>query len=142
MNIQATKSQERTVSAPHMTAEERKLYEAEHREDYRGFTIVPKRDFGRTGYWSAEHRCNLNVGWVIVHGGGRYKGCNACPAATFAWTLADARATVDDLIAAGFTGHSDDVGGNGDSHEFWRLHYARHDAKRAADAAREAEVPA
>lgn len=87
--------------APHMTPIERKLYEDLHEEDYRGFRIVPKRDFGRYGFWSAEHLCNLNAGWVICYGEShRFRGCNAMPGATFAWTLAQAKEMIDDLIRA------------------------------------------
>lgn len=141
MNVKSTNAQARIISAPHMTPVERQLYEDGHSEEYRGFIIKPKRDFGRTSYWSAEHRCNLNAGWVILYGSGKYSGCLATPGATFAWTLQGAREMADDMIAAGYTGECNTVGGGGNSDEFWRLNYARHDAKRAADAAREAEEP-
>lgn len=114
------------LTAPHMTPFERGLYEAAHSEEYRGFIIKPKRDFGRYGYWSPEHRCNLNAGWVIVHGSGVFTGALATPGGTFAWTLKGAREMVDDMISAGYCGHCDSVDGGGDSDEFWRLNYARH----------------
>lgn len=115
-----------TIVAPHMTPIERDLYEAGHREDYRGFVIQPKRDFGSSGYWSAEHRCNINAGWIATYGSGRYAGCLATPGATFAWTLQGARDMVDDMISAGGTGRCDDVGGGIVAAEFWRLTRARH----------------
>jgi hypothetical protein len=87
--------------APQMTSFEREMFEAGHAETYRGYTITPKRDFGRYGYWSADHRCNLNAGWVITYLEGEYRGCNAMPGATFAWTLVEAREMIDDLISAG-----------------------------------------
>lgn len=113
------------ITAPHMTPVERELYEAGHEEEYLGFKIVPKRDFGRYGYWSPEHRCNLNAGWVICHGSGAFRGCNAAPGATFAWTLKGAHDMIDDLIAAGENGCCDKVETGVDVHEFWRLNYAR-----------------
>lgn len=119
--------EKRLITAPHMTPIERDLYEAGHEEDYRGFRIVPKRDFGQYGYWSAEHRCNLNAGWVVVYGNCRI--CNAAPGATFAWTLAGARDMIDDLISAGYRPEMDlsNVGREpGDAQEFWRLNFARH----------------
>lgn len=114
------------ITAPHMTAIERDLYETGHTEEYRGFTIKPKRDFGRYGYWSAEHRCNINAGWVILYGSGSYRGCLATPGGTFAWTLQSAHDMIDDMITAGYTGecNSTDEGGNSDL--FWKLNYARH----------------
>lgn len=114
------------IVAPHMTPIERQAYEAGHEEEYRGFLIKPKRDFGRYGYWSPEHRCNLNAGWVLVHGSGLFRGCNAAPGATFAWTLKGAREMADDMIAAGFSGRCDTVDGGGSSDEFWRLNRERH----------------
>jgi hypothetical protein len=115
------------IVAPHMTPIERDLYEALHEEEYRGFRIVPKRDFGQYGYWSSEHRCNLNAGWVVCYGNCRI--CNAAPGATFAWTILGARNMIDDLISAGFEPELDLASiGNapGDAQEFWRLNYARH----------------
>ena len=114
------------ITAPHMTPIERDLYEAGHSEEYRGYVIKPKRDFGRYGYWSPEHRCNLNAGWVVTHGSGLFAGCNAAPGATFAWTIQGARDMVDDMIEAGGSGRCDRVDDGIDSDEFWRLNYARH----------------
>lgn len=136
MIAQATKPQDRIISAPHMTAEERKLYEAGHREDYRGFVIQPKRDFGQHGFWSPEHRCNVNAGWVVTYGSGAYRGCLATPGGTWSHTILGAREMVDDMIAAGYSGECNTAGEDGNSDEFWRLNYARHDAKRLAEAER------
>lgn len=112
------------INAPHMTPIERELYEAGHTEEYRGFVIQPKRDFGRTGYWSSEHHANINAGWVICYGSGTYKGCNAAPGATFSWTLQGAREMIDDLISVGASGRHDECGEPW-GQEFWRVHYAR-----------------
>lgn len=120
------------ISAPHMTSIERQLYEDGHVEEYRGFKIVPKLDFGPNGFWSPEYRCHLNAGWVVTSGSGRYAGCNAAPGATFAWTLQGARDMIDDLIAAGGSGDHNEVGGGIDADEFWRLNRARHAAKQEA----------
>lgn len=116
------------ITAPHMTPIERQLYEAGHTEECRGFIIKPKRDFGRYGYWSAEHRCNLNAGWVIVHGSGLFAGALATPGCTFSWTLKGAREMVDDMIAAGYSGECNSVDGGGDSDVFWQLNRERHQA--------------
>jgi hypothetical protein len=115
-----------------MTPIERQLYEGGHTETYRGFKIVPKRDFGSSGYWSAEHRCNINAGWVATFGSGTYAGCNAAPGATFAWTLKGAREMIDDMIAAGGSGRHDRVGEGTDAEQFWRLNRARHAERNAA----------
>jgi hypothetical protein len=114
------------IVAPHMTPIERDLYEAGHSEEYRGFVIKPKRDFGSSGYWSPEHRTNINAGWVICYGSGTYGGCNAAPGATFSWTLQGAHDMIDDIITAGGNGRCDDVGGGIDSEVFWQHNYARH----------------
>lgn len=116
------------ITAPHMTPMERDLYESGHTETYRGFTIQPKRDFGRHGYWSSEHRCNLNAGWVICYGSGAFRGCNAMPAATFAWTLKGAREMIDDLIAVGGSGRLDRCQDEANAQAFWTRHRARHAA--------------
>jgi hypothetical protein len=114
------------INAPHMTPMERDLYEAGHSEEFRGFVIKPKRDFGRTGYWSSEHRTNINAGWVICYGSGTYRGCNAAPGATFSWTLQGAREMIEDLIKAGGSGRCNEVSGGIDSELFWKFNYARH----------------
>lgn len=94
------------IIAPHMTADEQQLYENGHSEKYRGFTIQPKRDFGDNGFWSSEHRCKVNAGWVITDGG----IVNVVPGAMWAWTIEQTKEIIDDLIA---------VGGEGNATEFW-----------------------
>lgn len=121
-----------TIIAPHMTPIERDLYEAGHTETYRGFVIVPKRDFGTSGYWSSEHLCNLNAGWVVTYGSGSFAGCNAAPGATFAWTLQSAREMIDDLIEAGGSGRHDRIGEGTNAERFWELTRARHAAESAS----------
>ena len=115
------------INAPHMTTIERDLYEAGHREDYRGFRIQPKRDFGRYGYWSSEHRANINAGWVVCYGSGSYRGCNAAPGATFAWTLKAARDMIDDMIDAGILGECNHPESEGSAYHFWKLNRLRHE---------------
>lgn len=114
------------LSAPHMTPIERDLYEAGHTEEHRGFRIQPKRDFGQYGFWSSEHRCNINAGWVVLYGSGTFAGCLATPGGTWSPTLQGAREMVDDMIEAGYSGRCDTVDEKGDSETFWRLNYARH----------------
>lgn len=115
------------ITAPHMTPIERDLYLSGHREEYRGFEIRPKRDFGRYGYWSSEHRCNINAGWIAVYGSGLFAGALATPGCTFAWTIKGMREMIDDMIDAGFRGECNSVD-EGDSDKFWRLHRERHQA--------------
>lgn len=89
------------INAPYMSYLEKHDYERGAIMEYRGFGIVPKRDFGARGYYVAEFRTCVNAGWVIVYNDGPYKGCNALPGATFAWSLAGAHDAIDDLIAVG-----------------------------------------
>lgn len=124
------------ITAPHMTPIERQLYEAGHSEEYRGFVIKPKRDFGRYGYWSSEHRCNINAGWVATFGSGLYRGCQAMPGAAWCWTLKDTRDLIDDYIAAGGSGEANGCGEAADVGLFWRLVRERRDAAKASEAPR------
>lgn len=120
------------ITAPQMTAIERELYEANHSEEYRGFVIKAKRDFGRYGYWSSEHRCNINAGWVATFGSGLYRGCQAMPGAVWAWTLAGTREMIDDYIAAGGSGEANGCDETADAALFHRLCRERNEAKRQA----------
>jgi hypothetical protein len=117
-----------TINAPHMTPFERDLYESNHEENYRGFIIKPKRDFGRHGYWSSEYRTNLNAGWVVVYGAGVFRGALATPGATFAWTLAETYLMIDDMITAGYRPECNSCD-EGNSDFFWKLVRARNSDK-------------
>jgi len=72
------------------------------REEYRGYTIEPKLDFG-----THAHLCNgakYKTGWVVVK-----DGCNAMPGAVWFTLRRKARHAIDALI---------DV--DGDAGEFWK----------------------
>ena len=100
---------EHAIVAPDMDEQERALFVVGHMEGYKGFQIVPKRDFGGRGFWSPEHRCSVNAGWVITDG-----FCNVMPGAVWAYTIQQAKKMADDLLLA-----------NHDASEFWALRRAR-----------------
>lgn len=114
-----------TIIAPHMTPIERELYVAMHREEYRGFTIKPKRDFGQYGYWSSEHRCNVNAGWVVTDGG----IINCAPGCAWSWTLLGAREMIDDMISAGIVEPRTHCTPEMAS-RFWAINRARHKGRK------------
>lgn len=70
--------------------------------DYRGYTIVPKRDFGPMGHYVDGKL--TKVGYVAVK-----DGCNAMPGATWFHTVESAKEAIDVLVAVG-----------GDSELFWQ----------------------
>lgn len=61
--------------------------------EYAGFKIMPKRDFGETGFWDSHTRRHVKEGWVIVRA-----GCNIMPGATWAHTQAQATQMIDAFI--------------------------------------------
>lgn len=63
--------------------------------NYRGFSIVPKLDFGQNPYRS--HANVISTGWVITK-----NGCNAMPGATWDSSLLACRASIDIWIESGF----------------------------------------
>lgn len=74
--------------------------------EYRGFHIIPKRDFGGYPY------SNVNVykkGYVIVKG-----GCNVMAGATWADSVIVAKAMIDSHIEA-----------DGNAELFWKIHRAK-----------------
>lgn len=71
---------------------------------YRGFSIVPKRDFGRHGYLDNEGRW-IRKGWVAVK-----DGCNDMPGGTWFESLREAKRSIDVWIR---------VKGNAD--RFWEI---------------------
>jgi hypothetical protein len=62
--------------------------------DYRGFTIVPKRDFIGAGFFIDGRY--VKRGYVVTR-----DGCNAVPGAAWFITIEDARKAVDVLIDGG-----------------------------------------
>jgi hypothetical protein len=70
---------------------------------YRVFNIVPKRDFGRTGFLIDGKK--VTKGWIVTDG-----FCNKMPGATWFTTVAKAKNAIDLLIAV-----------DGDADMFWEL---------------------
>jgi len=60
---------------------------------YRGFIIVPKRDFGEHGHYSYGYW--IKSGWVVTFGSGEYEGCNAMPGATWFSFVDEAMRAID-----------------------------------------------
>lgn len=70
---------------------------------YKGYCIVPKRDFGTTGHLINGR--SVKKGWVVIR-----NSCNAMPGATWFLTIAKAKAAINVLL---------DVHGN--VQRFWEI---------------------
>jgi hypothetical protein len=68
---------------------------------YSDLKIVPKRDFGESGYYDSKTRANLREGWVVVYTRGPFAGCNAIPGAGWSYTHDGAMDMIHAFIAAG-----------------------------------------
>ena len=79
--------------------------------EYRGFTIEPKRDFGRYGYRDDDGTI-IKTGWIVVE-----NYCNALPGAVWCKTIEQACECIDQLLESRMTGQ-----------DFWAIHDA---AKKA-----------
>lgn len=62
--------------------------------DYRGYTIVPKRDFGNIAYQS--NGCVYRKGYVVI--GGEYRICNVMPGGIWFNSIVEAKDGIDTLI--------------------------------------------
>lgn len=72
--------------------------------EYRGYHIVPKRDFG--GYPFSSNGNTYRRGYVVV------QGCvNVMPGATWSSSVIEAKAMIDSYIEA-----------DGDNQLFWEIH--------------------
>lgn len=70
---------------PYMTADELLSWRDNLTVAFGDYTIKPKRDFGKTGYWDATHRCHITAGWIVVK-----DGVLATPGATWFRTMREA----------------------------------------------------
>ena len=61
---------------------------------YRGFDILPKRDFGPHGFWN--NGCRVDRGFVVVK-----DSINVMPGATWFQTLTQAFDAIDDWLESG-----------------------------------------
>lgn len=73
--------------------------------EYAGFKIMPKRDFGESGFYDDKTRRNVKEGWVVTR-----EGCNPMPGATWAHTQAGATQLIDVFLAV-----------DEDAQKFWHL---------------------
>jgi hypothetical protein len=74
--------------------------EYSHRQtEYRGFGIVPKNDFGQSGYLVHGHM--VTEGYIVTE-----NGCNALPGAMWVLTVQQAKDAIDDLLKAREDGNS------------------------------------
>ncbi len=80
---------------------------------YRGYKIVPKRDFGPGPGYFIDGKY-VKKGWLITDG-----LCNVAPGATWFESIALAQEGIDALIAAG-----------ADSDKFWAILHASYAARR------------
>lgn len=71
--------------------------------EYKGFHIMPKRDFGGYPYSNVN---TIRKGYVVVK-----DGCNVMPGATWAHSVIEAKEMIESYIEAE---------GNGDL--FWKIH--------------------
>lgn len=72
--------------------------------NYRGYKIIPKRDFGKYPY--QNNGCVYSKGYVVTDG-----TCNVMPGATWSHSVIEAKAMIDTLHESIETGK-----------DFWELH--------------------
>lgn len=59
------------------------------------YSIVPKRDFGKIGFYDADTRSNISAGWIVTKG-----GMLATPGAGWYKTLEEAKVGLNLLVAS------------------------------------------
>ena len=80
---------------PYMTASELESWRRGDETRIEEYSIVPKRDFGKLGFYDARTRSNISAGWIVKKG-----GCNAIPGAGWYKTLDEAVVGLNLLIAS------------------------------------------
>jgi hypothetical protein len=86
-------------ASPYFNDEDQEVWEGRKTITIGSYTVKPKKDFGRYGYYDAKTRQNLKAGFIVTNG-----VYNALPGAVWAKTVDEAIQSIHILGAVGEAG--------------------------------------